>query len=208
MALSEPVDLYAFDKLEAGTHGLVLVGLDEAGRGPLAGSVVAAAVVLDYQNPIAGINDSKKLSAKRRDVLYDQILNKAVAWAVGEASVEEIASLNILNASLTAMQRALDKINCVWNTALVDGNCLIKSLDAHRQKTVVGGDAKSACIAAASIIAKVTRDRQMEELHVRYPVYGFDKHKGYGTALHCAMLKEHAVSPVHRLQFCEGILNS
>jgi ribonuclease HII len=179
-------------------EGLVC-GVDEAGRGPLAGPVVAAAVILDPENPIAGLNDSKKLSAKRREALAIEIRAKALAWAVSEASVEEIDQINILQASLLAMQRAVRSLTIAPERALIDGNrCPELPCPA---KAIVGGDGKVASIAAASILAKTVRDAGMLELHQRYPQYGFDRHMGYPTALHLAALQEHGVSPIHRRSY-------
>jgi len=176
-------------------EGLVC-GVDEAGRGPLAGPVVAAAVILDPENPIAGLNDSKKLSAKRREALAIEIRAKALAWAVSEASVEEIDQINILQASLLAMQRAVRSLTIAPERALIDGNrCPELPCPAE---AIIGGDGKVASIAAASILAKTVRDAGMLELHQRYPQYGFDRHMGYPTALHLAALQEHGVSPIHR----------
>ena len=179
-------------------EGLVC-GVDEAGRGPLAGPVVAAAVILDPNQPIAGLNDSKKLSAKRREALAIEIRAKALAWAVAEASVEEIDRINILQASMLAMRRAVESLAVQPSRALVDGNrCpeLSCPVDA-----VVGGDGLVASIAAASILAKTVRDAGMMMLHATYPMYGFDRHMGYPTAVHVAALKEYGVSPVHRRSF-------
>ena len=174
-------------------------GVDEAGRGPLAGSVVAAAVILDPQHPILGLNDSKKLTPKRRDALALLIRENALAWALGEASVEEIDEINILQASLLAMRRAVLALNLTPTHALVDGNhcpdlpCTVEA--------IIGGDGKVASIAAASILAKTVRDEQMLALHAQYPHYGFDKHKGYPTAQHRQALQTHGVSPVHRRSY-------
>ena len=179
-------------------EGLVC-GVDEAGRGPLAGPVVAAAVILDPENPIAGLNDSKKLSAKRREALAIEIRAKALAWAVSEASVEEIDQINILQASLLAMQRAVRSLTIAPERALIDGNrCPELPCPAE---AIIGGDGKVASIAAASILAKTVRDAGMLELHQRYPQYGFDRHMGYPTALHLAALQEHGVSPIHRRSY-------
>ena len=179
-------------------EGLVC-GVDEAGRGPLAGPVVAAAVILDPANPVEGLNDSKKLSAKRRDVLAIEIYAKALAWAVAEASVEEIDRINILQASLLAMQRAVEKLLIQPSKALIDGNrCPKLSCPAE---AIIGGDGKVASIAAASILAKTVRDAGMMELHAVYPKYGFDRHMGYPTALHLKALQEYGVSPVHRRSY-------
>ena len=178
--------------------GLVC-GVDEAGRGPLAGPVVAAAVILDPNNPIDGLNDSKKLSARRRERLKAEICAKALAWAVAEASVEEIDAINILHASMLAMQRAVDALSVTPARALIDGNRCPKL--ACEVEAVVGGDGKIEAIAAASILAKTTRDAGMSDLHLRYPQYGFDRHMGYPTALHLQALREHGPSPVHRRSF-------
>lgn len=178
--------------------GLVC-GVDEAGRGPLAGPVVAAAVILDPARPIAGLNDSKKLSAKKRVALAGLIRERALAWAVAEASVEEIDQLNILHASMLAMQRAVAALQVTPERALIDGNrCPSLAMPAE---AVVQGDAKVAAIAAASILAKTVRDEGMLVLHAQYPHYGFDRHMGYPTAAHCAALAAHGVSPVHRRSF-------
>ncbi len=179
-------------------EGLVC-GVDEAGRGPLAGPVVAAAVILDPARPIAGLNDSKKLSAKKRMALAGLIRERALAWAVAEASVEEIDQLNILHASMLAMQRAVAALQVTPERALIDGNrCPSLAIPAE---AVVQGDAKVAAIAAASILAKTVRDEGMLGLHAQYPHYGFDRHMGYPTAAHCAALAAHGVSPVHRRSF-------
>jgi ribonuclease HII len=178
--------------------GLV-AGVDEAGRGPLAGSVVAAAVILDDLHPIVGLADSKKLTALKRARLYDEIRAKALCVGVGEASVEEIDSLNILQATMLAMQRAVANLRLKPSLVLVDGNRIPK-LDMLAE-AIVQGDAKVQAISAASIIAKVTRDRQCEAMHAQYPQYGFDGHKGYGTAVHMAALKAHGATPVHRKSF-------
>ena len=179
-------------------EGLVC-GVDEAGRGPLAGPVVAAAVILDSSRPIDGLNDSKKLSAKRREALAGEIRAKALAWAVAEASVDEIDRINILQASLLAIQRAVAGLAINPAKALVDGNqCPDLSCPVE---AIVGGDGKIAAIAAASILAKTIRDAGMLELHATYPMYGFDRHMGYPTAVHLKALREHGVSPVHRRSF-------
>lgn len=179
-------------------EGLVC-GVDEAGRGPLAGPVVAAAVILDPKKPIAGLNDSKKLSAKRRESLAVEIRAKALAWAVAEASVEEIDLINILQASLLAMRRAVDALQIPPESALIDGNrCPELFCPAT---AIVGGDGKVASIAAASILAKTVRDLGMLELHAAYPMYGFDRHMGYPTAVHLAALNAHGPCAVHRRSY-------
>ena len=178
--------------------GLVC-GIDEAGRGPLAGTVVAAAVILDPLRPIAGLNDSKKLSEKKRDALAVLIRERAVAWFVASASVEEIDRLNILHATMLAMQRAVAGLAVRPLSALVDGNRCPK-LDIPCE-AIIKGDGKIASIAAASILAKTVRDAEMLGLHEQYPMYGFDRHMGYPTAAHFKALEEHGASPVHRRSF-------
>lgn len=178
--------------------GLVC-GIDEAGRGPLAGPVVAAAVILDPARPITGLNDSKKLGGKKRDALAVLIRERALAWAVAEATVEEIDRLNILQATLLAMQRAVAGLAVRPASALVDGNrCPQLAIPVE---AIVKGDGKIASIAAASILAKTVRDAGMLVLHARYPQYGFASHMGYPTAAHCKALEAHGVSPVHRRSF-------
>lgn len=179
-------------------EGLVC-GIDEAGRGPLAGPVVAAAVILDPVRPIAGLNDSKKLSEKRREALALEIREKALAWAVAEASVEEIDQLNILHATFLAMQRAVAGLQIPAERAMVDGNRCPKL--PIPVEAVVKGDGKIASIAAASILAKTVRDAGMLALHAAYPQYGFDRHMGYPTPAHFAALEAHGASPVHRRSF-------
>lgn len=180
------------------TDGLV-AGVDEAGRGPLAGPVVAAAVILDDRKPISGLNDSKKLSEKRRVKLYDEILAKALCCSIAEASVQEIDSLNILQATLLAMRRAVDGLRLKPAKVLVDGNRL--PVLEVRAEAIVQGDARVPAISAASILAKVHRDRLCLQWHAHAPQYGFDRHKGYGTAEHLRALVEHGPSPWHRKSF-------
>lgn len=177
-----------------------LAGIDEAGRGPLAGSVVAAAVILDVDRPIAGLTDSKKLSATRRAALEQEIKDRALAWTVAEASQREVDDLNILQASLLAMKRALLALAIKPEQVLVDGNRL-PLVDGYAMQAIVKGDLSEPCISAASILAKEHRDRQMLELDRLYPEYGFARHKGYPTVLHRERLREHGVSPVHRRSF-------
>ena len=179
-------------------QGLV-AGVDEAGRGPLAGPVVAAAVILDERQPIAGLADSKKLTALRRERLFDEIRAKALCCSVAEASVEEIDRLNILQATLLAMRRAVQGLRLKPALVLVDGNRL-PVLDVPAQ-AIVKGDALVPAISAASILAKVHRDRWCAEVHAQYPQYGFDAHKGYGTAAHLQALRAHGASPLHRRSF-------
>ncbi len=180
----------------------VLCGVDEAGRGPLAGNVVAACVMLDLNaEPILGLNDSKKLSAATRERLFEEIQSRALAYGIAECSPEEIDRYNILRASLLAMTRALQAMSRPPGLVLVDGNQKIPDL-AHPQRTLVKGDGRSASIAAASILAKVTRDRQMDALHKEYPAYGFDAHKGYPTAFHREAIVKLGLTPFHRKSFC------
>ncbi len=185
-------------RLDWHTPGLV-AGVDEAGRGPLAGPVVAAAVILDDQQPIAGLADSKALTAARRERLFDEIRAKALCCSIAEASVDEIDRLNILQATLLAMRRAVLGLRLKPTLALVDGNRL-PQLDMPAE-AIVKGDAKVAAISAASILAKVTRDRWCADLHAQYPQYGFAGHKGYGTAEHLAALQAHGACPQHRRSF-------
>lgn len=174
-------------------------GCDEAGRGPLAGPVVAAAVILPRGCEIPGLNDSKKLTEKKREVLFDVICERALAYAIAEASAEEIDEINILNASMLAMRRAVDALKITADYALIDGNT--SRGFAIPTQTVVGGDAKSPSIAAASILAKVTRDRMCADMDAEYPAYGFAKHKGYPTKAHMDAVREHGPSPIHRKTF-------
>jgi ribonuclease HII len=178
-------------------------GVDEAGRGPLVGAVVAGAVVLDPNNPIEGLKDSKKLTAARREYLYEQIMEKAKAWGVGEASPLEIDQINILQATMLAMRRAIEDLTTRLGTwpdkALIDGNrCPELPIAAE---AIVKGDAKEPAISAASIVAKVTRDRQMMSLHERHPEYGFAQHMGYPTEAHFAALKQYGACDQHRRSF-------
>lgn len=178
--------------------GLV-AGVDEAGRGPLAGPVVAAAVILDERNPIKGLNDSKKLTALRREKLFDEIRAKALCCSIAEASVQEIDEINILQATLLAMRRAVEGLRLTPGLVLVDGNRLPRL--KLRAEAIVKGDALVPAISAASILAKVTRDRWCAELDAQYPQYGFAGHKGYGTAEHLAALQAHGACPQHRKTF-------
>lgn len=179
--------------------GSLVAGVDEVGRGPLAGPVVAAAVILDPARPIAGLRDSKALTPVRRETLAAQIRAQALAWSIAEAGVEEIDEINILNASLLAMKRAVESLARAPTLALVDGNRL-PDLDCEA-RAVVGGDRSEAAISAASIVAKVYRDELMVGLHVLYPEFGFDGHKGYPTRQHLEALRRIGASPVHRRSF-------
>ena len=174
-------------------------GCDEAGRGPLAGPVVAAAVILPRGCEIPGLNDSKKLTEKKREALFDIICETALSYAIAEASAEEIDEINILNASMLAMRRAVEALKTPADFALIDGNT--SRGFAIPTQTVVGGDAKSPSIAAASILAKVTRDRMCADMDAQYPQYGFAKHKGYPTKAHMDAVREHGPSPIHRKTF-------
>ncbi len=177
----------------------LLCGVDEAGRGPLAGPVCAAAVILPRGTQIEGLNDSKKLSEKKREALYDLIIDKAVSYGIAFASVEEIEEYNILNATFLAMNRALARLKPVPELALIDGN---RNTGIELpSRCIVGGDGCCADIAAASILAKVTRDRYMDSMAKQYPAYGFDRHKGYGTKAHYAAIRENGPCPIHRLSF-------
>lgn len=195
MAASDPLaQLALFD-----TAGEMICGVDEAGRGPLAGPVFAAAVILDPAKPIAGLRDSKKLSEARRDALALLIRRDARAWAIAYCTPAEIDELNILNATLLAMRRAIEALSVVPTLALIDGNrcppCRV------RCEAIVKGDDKVAEISAASILAKTARDRVLVDLHTAYPQYAFDRHKGYPTALHLERLREYGVTPEHRRSY-------
>jgi ribonuclease HII len=177
----------------------VIAGVDEAGRGPLAGPVVVAAVILDAEHGIAGLDDSKKLSRKKREELYPLIMEHATAWAVVGVGPEEIDRLNILQATMLGMARAVQQLNPAPTLALIDGN---RSPDLRCSvRTIIGGDSLEPAISAASIMAKVTRDRMMQELHLSYPQYRFDRHKGYPTAEHLSLLARHGPCCVHRRSF-------
>ncbi len=195
---------YSYEKLAIEKGFKTICGIDEAGRGPLAGPVYAAAVILPIDLEIDGLNDSKKLTEKKREVLFDIICEKAISYSIGIATEEEIDEINILNATFLAMRRAVDGLSVKPDYALIDGN-------QHpglsiQDETVVKGDGKSMSIAAASILAKVSRDRFMLDIAEKYPEYCFEKHKGYGTKLHYEMIEKHGVSPVHRRSFLKKIL--
>jgi ribonuclease HII len=177
----------------------VICGVDEAGRGPLAGPVYAAAVILDPANPIDGLRDSKKLTEARRDILAVQIKTNALAWSIAFCTEAEIDEINILQASMLAMRRAVEGLKVLPTLALIDGNrCPMMTV---RSEAIVKGDSKVAAISAASILAKTARDAVCMQLHQQYPQYAFDQHKGYPTALHLERLREHGVSPVHRKSY-------
>ncbi len=184
----------------------IVCGVDEAGRGPLAGPVFAGAVILpeNYSHPV--LNDSKKLSEKKRDEVYEDIIKDAVAFSVGIATEKEIDEINILNATFLAMKRAVEGLNIKPDFAYIDGNQYPKISGAIKEETIVKGDGKCISVAAASIIAKVSRDRFMMEIAEKYPEYKFEKHKGYGTKLHYEMIEKYGVSDVHRRTFLKKIL--
>ncbi len=190
---------------QAVSNGFSFVcGVDEAGRGPLAGPVCAAAVIFAPDTELDGVNDSKKLSEKKREALFDVICQKALAYSIAFATVEEIEECNILNATYLAMNRAIEGLKIKADFALIDGNRIPKDIKIDCQ-TVVKGDSKSLSIAAASILAKVTRDRLLMEYHEKYPQYNFAKHKGYGTAEHMEAIRKFGISEVHRPSFLKKI---
>ncbi len=196
---AEPIDWFKYEN-EAKAEGFsVICGIDEAGRGPLAGPVCAAAVILPEGCVIDGVNDSKKLTEKKREQLFDVIKEKALAYSIAVADEKEIDEINILQATYLAMRRAFDGLSVKPDMALVDGNR--DPLLGVPTKTIVKGDANSMSIAAASILAKVTRDRFMLEMDEKYPEYQFAKHKGYGTKLHYEMLEKYGASDIHRITF-------
>lgn len=185
----------------------LICGVDEAGRGPLAGAVYAAAVVLNPDKPIIGLADSKKLSEKKRDALAEAIKQDALAWSIARSSVEEIDRLNILQASLLAMKRAVEQMMADFSSVLANANLLVQVDGNQRPKlnypceAIVKGDSKVQAISAASILAKTARDAELYQLDQQYPMYGFAQHKGYPTAAHMASLKQHGVSPIHRRSY-------
>ncbi len=196
---------FEFDAQFRQQGATLLCGVDEAGRGPLAGPVFAAAVMLDPARIPEGLNDSKKLSEKKREALFDEICQQALAFGIAEATVEEIEEHNILQATFMAMRRAVEQLDVWPQLILVDGNRIPDGLTAPAQY-VIKGDALSASIAAASILAKVSRDRVMLQLAEQYPQYEFTKHKGYGTALHYERLAQYGISPIHRRSFLKKLL--
>ena len=196
--------MYTFETTLREKGFAAVCGIDEAGCGPLAGPVYAAAVILDPNDPIEGLNDSKKLTEKKREALYPQIKERALAWAIASATAKEIDEINILQARLLAMRRAVEQLSIRPEQALVDGN-RDPAIPGVPSLLIVGGDGKSASIAAASILAKVTRDHAMLELDKQYPQYLFAKHKGYPTKLHVEKLLEHGACPEHRQTFLKKI---
>lgn len=202
-ALPADFDWYAWERqAESAGHGPVC-GIDEAGRGPLAGPVCAAAVILPLDCFIPGLNDSKKLTEKKREALFPVICEQAVAWGIGWASAQEIDEINILQATFLAMKRAVEELKLQPGWALVDGNRMPPL--AIPGETVVKGDAQCASIAAASILAKVSRDRLLREWDERYPQYGFGKHKGYGTKAHYEAIRQYGLLPIHRRSFLKNL---
>ncbi len=200
----EKTDWFLYEN-EARKKGYKFVcGVDEAGRGPLAGPVFAAAVILDQNRMIEGLNDSKKLTEKKREYLYDCIKEKAISYSIAAASEKEIDDINILNATFLAMQRAIYGLSIPTDMALIDGNrCPALKIDS---KAIIKGDSLSASIAAASILAKVERDRLMKQMSQKYPQYNFEEHKGYGTKLHTDLIKEYGPCEIHRRSFLKKIL--
>lgn len=196
--------MYTFENTLREKGFAAVCGIDEAGCGPLAGPVYAAAVILNPDDPIEGLNDSKKLTEKKREALYPQIKERALAWAIASATAQEIDEINILQARLLAMRRAVEMLSIKPDQALVDGN-RDPDIPGVPSLLIVGGDGKSASIAAASILAKVTRDHAMLELDKQYPQYLFAKHKGYPTKLHVEKLLEHGACPEHRQTFLKKI---
>lgn len=196
---------YSYEKNAISKGFNCVCGIDEAGRGPLAGPVYAAAVILPVDLQIPGLNDSKKLSEKKREQLFDIIINEAVDFSIGTADEKEIDEINILNATFLAMKRAVEGLKNKPDYALVDGN-LYPKIGGITEEPVVKGDAKSMSIAAASILAKVSRDRYMLQMAQEYPEYCFEKHKGYGTKLHYEKINDFGISPIHRRSFLKKIL--
>lgn len=196
---------YEYEKRRYAEGYTAVCGCDEAGRGPLCGPVVAAAVILPCDFPIEGLNDSKKLSEKKREQLYTLITENAIAYGIAEASPAEIDEINILNASMLAMRRAVEKLTVPADFALIDGNCS-RGFDIPTE-TIIKGDAKSASVAAASILAKVTRDRLCAEQDKLYPEYGIAKHKGYPTKEHMEAVRKYGPSPIHRITFLKFLDN-
>ncbi|MGM9676954.1 MAG: ribonuclease HII [Butyricicoccus sp.] len=202
----EPVLLTMDKEMEIRAKGFTAVcGIDEAGRGPLAGPVVAAAVILPEGIQLPGVNDSKKITEKKREILFDFVKEHALAYGIGEASETEIDEINILQATFLAMRRAVEALQLPADYALVDGN-RIQGLPIPAE-TVIGGDGKVLSIAAASILAKVTRDRYMRDMAAQYPEYGFEKHKGYGTKAHYSAIEQYGICPLHRKTFLKKVLN-
>lgn len=197
------MDRFLHQRQAEGQGFAMVCGIDEAGRGPLAGPVCAAAVILPLDCEIDGLDDSKKLSKLKREELFDVVIEKAISYGIGWASEREIDKHNILQATFLAMRRAVEAMQATADYALVDGNRM--PLLPIPGETIVKGDSKCACIAAASILAKVSRDRLLRDLDKQYPEYGFAKHKGYGTKAHYAAIKKHGILPVHRKSFLKNL---
>ena len=197
--MKDPDELFSYERALRAEGIYPVCGVDEAGRGPLAGPVCAAAVILPERCELPGLDDSKKLSEKKREALYDKIIEQAVSYGIAFATVEEIEEKNILAAAMLAMNRAIAMLSPAPALALVDGNTT-RDIECPA-RAIVGGDGKIACIAAASVLAKVTRDRLMLELAEKYPQYGFQKHKGYGTKAHYAAIDEYGPCELHRMSF-------
>ena len=195
---------YSYENNAHNEGYLVVCGVDEAGRGPLAGPAFAGAVILPENYTHEILNDSKKLSEKKRDLVYDDIIRDAISWSVGIATEQEIDDINILNATFLAMKRAVNGLNIKPDLAFIDGNRYANT--GVKEITIVKGDSKCMSVAAASIIAKVSRDRFMQEVDKQYPQYQFSKHKGYGTKLHYEMIEQYGISPVHRKTFLKNII--
>lgn len=194
---------YEYSFLSKGN--VIIAGVDEAGRGPLAGPVVAAAAILNVDDDFIYLNDSKKVTPKRRDILYGDIMNRTI-YGIGIVSAEEIDEMNILQATYKAMRMAIDKLSKRPEVLLNDAVIIPGIDESIHQEKIIKGDAKSVSIAAASILAKVTRDRYMEELGEKYPEYGFEKHKGYGTKAHIEVIKKYGITPEHRKTFLKNII--
>lgn len=194
---------YEYSFLSKGN--VAIAGVDEAGRGPLAGPVVAAAAILNVDDDFIYLNDSKKVTPKRRDILYNDIMNRTI-YGIGIVSAEEIDEMNILQATYKAMRMAIDKLSKRPEVLLNDAVIIPGIDESIHQEKIIKGDAKSVSIAAASILAKVTRDRYMEELGEKYPEYGFEKHKGYGTKAHIEAIKKYGITPEHRKTFLKNII--
>lgn len=202
--MAEQYDMHEIEnRIKAQGYALI-AGVDEAGRGPLAGPVYAAAVILPDGCEIDGLNDSKKLTEKKREKLYDEIIEKAVAWSVSAVDEKVIDEINILNATHMAMNNAVNTLSVKPNYVIIDGNSIKNMTLPH--ETIVKGDAKCASIAAASILAKVSRDRYITALAEKYPEYGFEKHKGYGTKAHYAAIEQYGITDIHRRTFLKKIL--
>lgn len=201
-----PSKLYLFDKIISEKQGTI-IGTDEVGRGPLAGPVVSSAVILDLHKPIPGLDDSKKLTENARTQLFPQIMEHAVSVSIALCNNREIDKINILQASLLSMYKAVAKTKIEWDYILIDGNKNIPQLPMDRQETVVKGDGKSASIAAASIVAKVIRDKIMVAYHKKWPQYNWKKNKGYPTKEHREGILATGITPIHRVSFCESFIS-